>query len=47
MREVMYKFLDHFLASYTGKILIEALQLLGQFWPYLVGGIILSALIKL
>jgi uncharacterized membrane protein YraQ (UPF0718 family) len=47
MEQTFYKFLDHFLASYTGRILMEALQLLGQLWPYLVGGIILSALIKL
>jgi uncharacterized membrane protein YraQ (UPF0718 family) len=47
MKEVFYKFLDHFIASYTGRILMEALQLLGQLWPYLVGGIILSTGIKI
>ena len=46
MNEVIYKFLDHFHASYTGRILVESLQLLGQLWPYLVAGIILSTVIK-
>ena len=46
MREAYYSFIDHFLASYTGRILGEALQLLGQLWPYLLGGILLSSLVK-
>ncbi len=39
--------LNHFSLSYTRKILIEALVLLNNLWPYLVSGIILTSLIKL
>jgi uncharacterized membrane protein YraQ (UPF0718 family) len=46
MRQILYHFLDNFRASYTGRILYEALLLLGELWPYLVGGIILSTVIK-
>ncbi|MGW8314952.1 MAG: permease [Bacteroidales bacterium] len=46
-KQFIYHFLDNFRASYTGRILYEAVLLLGQLWPYLVGGIILSTLIKL
>jgi uncharacterized membrane protein YraQ (UPF0718 family) len=41
-----YWFLDRFSSSYTRKILVEAIQLLGDLWPYLVSGIILTTLIK-
>jgi len=41
-----YDLLNRFSGSYTRKILIEALDLLGQLWPYLVIGIILSTLVK-
>jgi len=41
-----YDLLNRFSGSYTRKILIEALDLLGQLWPYLVVGIILSTLVK-
>jgi len=41
-----YDLLNRFAGSYTRKILLEALQLIGQLWPYLVGGIILSTLVK-
>ncbi|MCK5137437.1 MAG: permease [Bacteroidales bacterium] len=44
---VLYNFLNHFEASYTKKILVEALQLLGQLWPFLVMGIIASTLVKI
>jgi len=47
IQRVFYDFLDHFGASYTKRILVEAVQLLGQLWPYLVGGIVLSTLVKL
>jgi uncharacterized membrane protein YraQ (UPF0718 family) len=46
MRQFLFRFADHFQASYTGRILMEAVQLLGQLWPYLVGGILLSTLVK-
>ena len=42
-----YWFLNIFDNSYTKKILIESWQLLGQLWPYLVIGILLTVLIKL
>ena len=32
-----YKFLDKFSHTYTRQILVEALALLNQLWPYLVG----------
>jgi len=47
LTEIYYRFLDNFSASYTRKVLLEALDLLGKLWPYLVGGILLSSLIKL
>lgn len=43
---VFYDLLNRFSGSYTRRILIEALQLLNQLWPYLVFGIILSTLVK-
>ncbi len=46
VHSVFYKFLDHFDASYTKRILVEAMQLLGQLWPYLLLGIFASALLK-
>lgn len=39
--------LNHFSLSYTRKILVEALGLLNDLWPYLVSGIILTSLIKM
>ncbi len=44
---VFYRFLDHFHASYTREILLEAISLLGQLWPYLVLGIAASTLLKI
>ena len=44
---VFYQFLDHFHASYTREILLEAISLLGQLWPYLVLGIAASTLLKI
>lgn len=41
-----YDLLNRFSGSYTRKILMEAWDLLGQLWPYLVFGIILSTLVK-
>ena len=46
IRSVYYTFLDHFSASYTRRILLEAIDLLGQLWPYLVAGIVLSTVVK-
>ncbi|MFB6318371.1 permease [Saccharicrinis sp. FJH54] len=46
MDNLWYKFLDLYSGSYTQKILIEALDLLNQLWPYLVAGIVLSSLVK-
>jgi uncharacterized membrane protein YraQ (UPF0718 family) len=46
MGDFFYRFLDHFYASYTRQILVEAVRLLGQLWPYLVLGIVLSTVIK-
>ena len=46
IRSVFYNFLDHFAASYTKRILVEAIQLLGQLWPYLVLGIVFSTVVK-
>jgi len=47
IRTVFYEFLDHFYASYTKQILEEAVLLLGQLWPYLVMGILVSTLVKI
>ncbi len=46
LQTVFYRFLDHFEASYTKRILVEAIQLLGQLWPYLLLGILASTLLK-
>lgn len=46
IRTVYYEFLDHFYASHTKQILVEAVRLLGQLWPYLVLGIVLSTVVK-
>jgi len=46
IRSFFYEFLDHFDASYTKKILVEAFQLLGQLWPYLLMGILVSTVVK-
>lgn len=42
-----YSFLNHFDGSYTKRILGESLLLLGDLWPYLVLGIVLTSLVKL
>ena len=44
---LFYRFLDHFEASYTNKILAEAIRLLGQLWPYLLLGILASTILKM
>jgi len=46
IRSSFYDFLNHFDASYTKKILEEAIQLLGDLWPYLVMGIVVSTVVK-
>jgi uncharacterized membrane protein YraQ (UPF0718 family) len=46
IRNFLNDLLNHFSLSYTRKIIIEALALLGDLWPYLVSGIILTSLIK-
>lgn len=46
IRTTFFEFLDHFYASHTRQILLEAFRLLGQLWPYLVLGILLSTGIK-
>ena len=43
---VFYRFLNHFEASYTRRILVESVELLGQLWFYLVLGILLSTILK-
>jgi len=45
--KAFYRFLDSFSGSYTRRILIEALQLLGSLWPYLVFGILLTTVVKM
>lgn len=47
IRSSFFNFLNHFDASYTKKILVEAIQLLGQLWPYLVIGILISTVVKI
>jgi uncharacterized membrane protein YraQ (UPF0718 family) len=44
---MFYEILNHFEASYTKRILVEAVQLMGQLWPYLVFGIIATTLITI
>lgn len=46
VEDFFFRFLDHFYASYTKQILVEAVRLLGQLWPYLIIGIVLSTMIK-
>lgn len=47
LESIYYWFLDNFASSYTRRILIEALLLLGKLWPYLILGIIGTTLVKL
>jgi uncharacterized protein len=47
LRELYYKFLHAFSGSYSRKILLESIDLLGQLWPFLVSGILLTVLVKL
>jgi uncharacterized membrane protein YraQ (UPF0718 family) len=46
VKNFFINFLNHFSGSYTRRILIEALALLKDLWPYLVSGIIVTSLIK-
>ncbi len=47
MREIYYTILHAYSDSSARKILIEALDLLNQLWPYGVIGIVLTTFIKL
>lgn len=47
MNSIFYDFLNHFEASHTKKILVEAIQLLDKLWPYLLIGIIATTLITI
>lgn len=47
MESVYYNFLNHYQGSYTKKVLDEALILLGNLWPYIVIGVIITTIIKL
>lgn len=47
LEKAYWWFLHHFDSSYTKRILIESVDLLGKLWPYLVSGIIVSTLIYL
>lgn len=47
LKGIYYDFLHGFKGSYTRRILLEALDLLGQLWPYLVAGILFTVLVKL
>jgi uncharacterized membrane protein YraQ (UPF0718 family) len=42
-----YSFRDHYSGSYTQRILEEAAALLGNLWPYLIAGILMTTLIKM
>jgi uncharacterized protein len=42
-----YWFQNKFEYTYTKRILLESLDLLGQLWPYLVLGIVLTSVVKL
>ncbi len=46
LKNFYINFLNHFSGSYTRKILIEAIALLNNLWPYLVAGIIITSFIK-
>lgn len=47
MKSGYYRFLSHYQGSYTKQILDEAINLLGDLWPYLVTGILVTVLIRL
>ncbi len=47
IRDFFVSLLNQFSGTYTRKILIEALFLLNDLWPYLISGIIMTSLIKL
>ena len=46
LKNIYINFLNRFSGSYTRRILLEALALLNDLWPYLVIGIIVTSLIK-
>ncbi|MBN2613094.1 MAG: permease [Bacteroidales bacterium] len=47
IRDFAINFFNTFSGTYTRKILVEALFLLNELWPYLVSGIIITSLIKM
>ncbi len=47
IRNFLNDLLNHFSLSYTRKILVEAIALLHDLWPYLVSGIFFTSLIKM
>jgi len=47
MNSFLYTLRDHYSGSYTRRIIEEAIILLGNLWPYLVAGILLTTLIKM
>lgn len=44
---LIYDFLHRFESSYTKKILLEAIDLFNQLWPYIILGIFISTIIKI
>lgn len=46
MNAAFYELLNKFEGSYTKRILVESLDLLGKLWPYLILGIVVSTVIK-
>lgn len=44
---IYYSFLHQFEGTYTRRILKESVLLLGDLWPYLIAGIVLTSLVKL
>ncbi|MBN1413577.1 MAG: permease [Bacteroidales bacterium] len=44
---LFYTFRDHYSGSYTKRVLEEAVALLGDLWPYLIAGILLTSFIKM
>lgn len=45
--DAYYWFLDVFSGSYTRRILLEIVDLLWKLWPYLVGGILFTSIVKM
>lgn len=45
--DFLQSFILRFNASYTKKVIVEALLLLGELWPYIVAGILVTTSIKM